>query len=542
MKLIFDIILTSRFTTEKGEEKMGNEKNVLLISMSTMSNQDKNYYYILHSDNDPDFYTGISSMAAGTKHVLHRLARGGRKLDKIIVLTTPEVEKDGALNNYKEEIKTYIKNGDVISDIKTAVCSDEEVRKDIVSIAPEKTEGACCTVEEFEQMICQIDIPSPNEDLSYSAIPKIVSEVSSLRVNDSKVNLFLDMQGGSRVSTFIVNSAVNMMRDGDNVRLERSYATLYNRKEQVHQLRDESMSNHVFDLVSGMDEFLNYGKAKKFLEYYNYYRENHYNVNVGDGNYPEKEVIESIKRISDAINISDVKGFYIGLNKLGDALDNYNDSSVTNKDDLFVGFVSRIEESYEGILDKNNRRDIDVMDWCIKKELYQQALTICESKMPRLFVKDKVIYYCKSIQEKQNNRCPEFGADYDKKRDSRDVNLFVLKSYGYIKGKSRAEMLEILLDNDVNNIQGKKLYSDYWVANRAQVMQILNLYEKLCKQRNKVNHGNANSQQIESFVGEMNLFVREYRNLVGDNGPDSSKQLDDSLIINYSEVEPYINN
>lgn len=524
---------------------MGNEKNVLLISMSIISNKEKNYYYVLHSDKKPDCYTGISSMAAGTKHVLHRLARQGRKLDKIIVLTTPEVKGEQALERYMEEIRSFIQDGDDISGIKEAAW-DEKVKDDVLQqIKEETTYGACCTADEFENIICQIDIPSPNAELSYSAIPEIVREISELRANDNQVNLFLDMQGGSRVSTFIVNSAVNMMRDGDNVKLERSYATLYNRKYQVHQLRDESMSNHVLDLVSGMDEFLNYGKAKKFLEYYDYYMRKHYRVKEDNDNYPEKKVIESIKSISDAIGIANVDGFYQGLDALKSALEDYK-KYEGKRDDLFVGFIDRIEKSYEGILD-SNRRAIDVMDWCIKKEWYQQALTVCESKMPELFIRDKVVYYCKDDGSDKENQIVALktyfnSPENNNKKNNADVNLFVIKNYEYkyispsntaVKPKPMRpfSLCDLLRDG--------KLHSDYWrypIRNKAK--DVFKKYFEICRFRNSVNHGDSQTVNMVDMIDLMRQFITDYRELVGDNWKNPNMQFDFSTLeITYDDIK-----
>lgn len=524
---------------------MVNEKNVLLISMSILSNKEKNYYYVLHSDKKPDCYTGISSMAAGTKHVLHRLARQGRNLDKVIVLTTPEVKGEQALEQYMEEIKSFINEGDDISGMKEAAW-DEEVKDNVLQQLEEvKTFGACCTADDFEKIICQIDIPSPNAELSYSAIPEIVREISKLRANDNRVNLFLDMQGGSRVSTFIVNSAVNMMRDGDNVKLERSYATLYNRKYQVHQLRDESMSNHVLDLVSGMDEFLNYGKAKKFLEYYDYYMRKHYRLREEDDNYPEKKVIESIKRISDAIGIANVDGFYQGLNALKVALDDYKEHEE-KRDDLFVGFIDRIEKAYEGILD-SNRRAIDVMDWCIKKEWYQQALTVCESKMPELFIRDKVVYYCKedgSDRSEQIEALKEYfnSDDNTYKKNNADVNLFVIKYYEYkhISPNNPAENPKSIRPFSLYDLlRDRKLHSKYWrYATRNKTKGVLEKYFKICKLRNSVNHGDSQSVNMTGMLQLMREFIAEYRELVGDNWKDPNMQFDFSTLeITYDDIK-----
>jgi len=506
------------------------KKNVLIISMSTLQKNSKtNYYYVKHKgESVPIFYSGKYSMEPGTKHVLYKLGKEGRKLDKIIMLSTPESRNESenennanAVEYYKNEIKRFINEGDALKNYKE-VDSLSESDKEILCNFITKVEGVSYSRIELEELFVEIPLLDMR-NLSYEAIPKIVKEV--LKIKEMGINLFLDMQGGSRVSTFIINAAVNMLQD-DTIKLERSYATLYNRNNVVHQLRDESLSNHVFDMVSGMDEFLNYGRAKKFEEYFAYYKENY-----KKGEKLEEElIVETIDEISDAISICNVDGFYIGLNKLKPRIEVYKKLPSENKDAIFQAFVEKLEKTYEGILSEN-RRAIDVMEWCLEKEWYQQALTVCESKMPQQMVTEKVVYYCKSSKEK-NKEVAKLNKYFREakinKNAIKDTALFVVKNMKHYENDKKNKNLLYLIDKG-------ELYSDYCTgADRERFKKTINGYDKLANMRNKVNHGNATDIRIENLKAAITEFINNYRELVQDNW--KTNQLSVDCMITIAEI------
>lgn len=503
-----------------------NKKNVLIISMSTLrKNSETNYYYVKHEGEEiSDFYCGKYSMEPGTKHVLNKLAKGGRKLDKIILLSTPESKNiahdngsENAVEYYINEIRRFIKQGDILEETEKVPRFSENDSKVIRNFIT-KIDNITYSDDELNNLFVEIPL-SDMRVLSYEAIPNIVEEV--LKISGQQgANLFLDMQGGSRVSTFIINAAVNMLQD-ENIKLERSYATLFNRDNKVHQLRDESLSNHIFDMVSGMDEFLNYGRAKKFKEYFNYYKENYKKGDV----LAEEAIVQSIEEISDAISICNIDGFYKGLDHLEEHIIAYKGLKSENKDSIFQAFVDKLEKTYEGIL-AEDRRAVDVMEWCLKKEWYQQALTVCESKMPKQMVEEKVVYYCKNSNEKQSV-IDRLNANYNKNkymcRGVKDAYLFVIKYYEYRNGR----------DNLTELIENGLLYSDYYSGSlKAKVKEITDRYFELANIRNKVNHGAAGSVDLEKLKIDMSKFINLYREVVQDNWKNNRISADCIITMN----------
>ena len=510
-----------------------NKKNVLIISMSTLQvNNRTNYYYVKHKGKITSWYCGEYSMEPGTKHVLNKLGKEKRKLDKIIMLSTPEARNESkdekcknAVEHYINEIKRFIKQGDVLDNcdkLENLSQTDKEILVNFETKIDTKY-----SEEELENLFVEIKLGNV-ANLSYEAIPEIVDEV--LKISDNGVNLYLDMQGGSRVSTFIINAAVNMLRD-ENINLERSYATLYNRSNQAHQLKDESLSNRIFDMVSGMDEFLNYGRAKKFKEYFKYYKEEYKKVNK----LAEDPIVETICDISDAISICNIEGFYKGLDRLKKEIDVYRKKDSELKDAIFQAFIQKIEKTY-GVILSRDRRAIDVMEWCLQKEWYQQALTVCEAKVPEQMIKEKVVYYCKTSGEKDKELqklSKYYNSDEGQKycKSVKDSAIFVIKNYKYNKDKEKNRK-----DSLIKLIVQGELYSDYYPRSGAKLEKVIDKYFELARERNKVNHA-GESVDLGKLKITMEQFIAYYQELVQDNW--KTNYLSDDCMFTMNEIKKY---
>lgn len=498
------------------------EKNVLIISMSTLKEDsaENNYYFIDKNNEDKKlWYRGQYSMVPGTKHILNYLGEKNRKLDRIIMLSTLEakgqtkdkngniVDKEGfvnAVNHYKEKIKEFIKTENTEEAIDDQVVKQINNNKEYLN-------------DNLEKLFVDIELNSVETSSAYEKIPEVVEKVLEFKDAGTKINLFLDMQGGARVSTFIINAAVNMLRDEDT-RLECSYAIAYEPGKTEHQLSDESLSNYILDMVSGMDEFLNYGRAKKFEKYFKHYKEIR-NVTQCE----EDCIVTSMNKISNAISICNIKGFYKGLDELEKKIKEYNEPSK-QKDAIFKTFIEKIKKEYEGILSSERRRAIDVMKWCLEKEWYQQALTVCEAKMPEQMIREKVVYYDEKFLAKFANY---YSLNQSKLEHVKDSSIFVFKNYMHeFNDKTRAE------GSWEDLIKEGELLSDY--KDEEKLYQVLLQYTQLAGLRNQINHV-GQSVKLKKLIDKMNRFIDNYNALVG-----TCEEIND-YVISMDEIKEFSN-
>ena len=435
---------------------------------------------------------------------------------EVVSETGEECEERKAEEHQREEIDNLVNKffkgsdetaDDVNSKYRSACNGEDKQIRDLLREREYKTEPFIHELyksETDERIDFEVVlIESPQIGLASKSMPDLVNKIKEVKGENEKVNLFIDMQGGVRASTFIVNAVINMLEEEDIV-LEKAYATNYTPRDILHPIRNEILAHRIFDLVSGMDEFIQYGKAEKFKEYFdNYIKvQNKQSVIASEtvenkDKSKEEEIVISITRISDAISVCDIDKFYRELQVLEkllkpllddikNAKDNSDPTLWEKVDPVFATVVEKIYQAYENVFkycaeDADGYDSVGVMKWCLDKKLYQQALTICESKIPKQIVEDGLV-------EITDRGKMEAIFAYDKanrKTFSPDIETYAIKNYEYyFNGKKRPQSLFAVLSS-----RNKFLDSKY---KEIKVFRsLIKEYFQICQLRNKINHGNC---------------------------------------------------
>ena len=348
-------------------------------------------------------------------------------------------------------------------------------------------------------------------EVRYEAIPEVVETITSMKKSDNEedeeIKLYLDMQGGARTAVFVINAVVNMLQSQKHISLERSYAITFSFDNWINEIRDETMANHVLELVSGMDEFLNYGKANKFQQYYKHYKKMKY----GDETVAiaEDALINNINEIAETISLCNVNGMYAALDSLKNEILIYNAKDEKEKEPIFKSFANNLESNYSKIWNVD-RKATDVIQWCMEKELYQQALTVCESKFPIQLVDEGIVYYCRNQQEK-GTKIQELSewknsVPPNERYKLNDVDHFFIKNYKFNKnaGKRYKQIMNLLRNGKLFSLYNYNRINE----DGSNVLQLLlKKYFGLCDLRNNVNHG---SQMRNFSKADFNNKVKEF--------------------------------
>ena len=130
------------------------------------------------------------------------------------------------------------------------------------------------------------------------------------------------------------------------------------------------------DFVSGMNEFLNFGKpiSIKSLN------------NLNDLSL--RDFTEKANQVADALTLCDMSVFQKSLEDMSNWLNNRE----IKQDSLLELFIKNIRMDY-GVLLKEDHDVIDEIQWCLTKGYLQQALTLIESKMPEELFKKGIFHY-----------------------------------------------------------------------------------------------------------------------------------------------------
>ena len=206
--------------------------------------------------------------------------------------------------------------------------------------------------------------------------------------NTEKINIFLDTQGGERSGIFVINSVLKLVNK-EKIQIKEQFGTNYNFRNISNEIVDRTNNYDVDKLASGMNAFVNYGKADDLVDYLESLHEN---------DQYSKNIVKCIRRIGDSISICDPNGFDQAIKELKEIIKKYKDSKQSQAKDnenaaksAFPLLYEEIEREYEKIL-QEDKTVLDVIEWFTNKGFIQQALTYIESKMP-YYIYEKILKY-----------------------------------------------------------------------------------------------------------------------------------------------------
>lgn len=351
------------------------QKDILILNMSIMYNTNLNYYF--YQDKQGHYlFSGISQLEPGTKYVVEMLAQQDRKLDQIIITASAEArekkvtfegEELPALKIYKKRILDYVSGKE-----NAAISDTENVLRGVCLNNPAKITEIYQDLK--EDIFNVINLESDHSELLL--LKRKIQQIS----DDESINIYVDMQGGSRGFIYVLNSVLEMLRGNDKVHVKKRYAVDYDRTRKLNPIVEENLNYASSDLMAGMKAFTTYGKADLLLQYLD-------KIKVYRNNPAEEKLIEIIRMISDAIQICMTDEFEKGIQMLRE----FYSSEKVYSDKVFEIISDDIRDSYGELLNTDHTV-IDSIEWCCKKGFIQQALTLYVENLPS-------IYYNKTVKE-----------------------------------------------------------------------------------------------------------------------------------------------
>lgn len=354
--------------------------NVVLLAMSTLNDRGVEehkygYKYVEGSEEKEKIILGRSQLEPITRMLDIKLTMEGESLDKAIILTTKETKNDQNVTIRYRRNRKKKRESRTLSTWMRRVCGDRKQTPEEVIV--KKTISAVNYYKErvrrfnknviFEEV--DIDEKEPAQGIA-DAISKIIEENNK----HEEMRLWIDTQGGFRDISMVINAIISLLKE-QGIKPAGIYAIRFNPGAQdmskkggkitLNQIIDQTEKYRIFDFVSAMQEFMDYGKAGGLQKY------------LGG----ENEFAKIAAGIADAIQMCQPKGFEKGLKKLAE----YLDSGQYQGNDTYMDiFADYIRKDY-GILLDEPENPIEQIKWCVKKEFYQQAITIYIEQMPKYY-------------------------------------------------------------------------------------------------------------------------------------------------------------
>jgi len=392
----------------------------------------------------------------------------------------------------------------------------------------------------------EVSIPNFTEDREVSKA--VIDAANKVIECDDAIHLHIDYNGGQRYVAFMILAIANLMKIRHvDIRqiMTMNFESNHNKIIPIQNMMPVFGS---FDLVSGINEYINYGRIKGLRNYFK---------------ISKNEEIESLLNKMEvfANNLQLCRTGYI-LKEKANLLKYLQEYIIQERETLasdtyeqmFMYVVKDILEGYKGLLDGELP---DVIKWCVERDFIQQALTFCAEELPDYLWKQNLytaskgekkeyLYFLERLQETDNSKYRRLKSDYKNGMTETSskfaYNWLVkyltfsceLKEYEelcigmedglYKKGPETEELEEIknLCKKAVRNafadmkLSNSQLYkatsaSAKYIWQRAngrvgsqkvkkdELCEIITLYFLLKEQRNATNHANGGDGSGEEW-------------------------------------------
>ncbi|MBR3834198.1 MAG: TM1812 family CRISPR-associated protein [Lachnospiraceae bacterium] len=304
-------------------------------------------------------------------------------------------------------------------------------------------------------------------------VHNICQELLKLTEAGAAVNVYVDVQGGDRTFIQTVNAAIDLLGNR-NVEIKDIVATEFDGGNVIHKVKSVSSNYAIYNLVSGMEAFVRYGKADELVAYVDRIkpqliercRDKLYDdAQVNEAIRRIEKLVSVIKSIDDAIQTADVVGFRNAVEELkGNHNSDETAFEILNEDSYEDPHIKIIVEDIKreySILLQPNSTVLDMVEWLNNKGFTSIVLTLIEGRMPKYFIGEKeyitltkqMDYEDKKkivnpqiakftpveniIMENASDKCIElFGSEYRELAINAMLELYVDKNYAHISNES----------------------------------------------------------------------------------------------------------
>ena len=405
------------------------KRNIILMTMCTLGPQASNRYYLKGQD-EPVVTDCDGQLESIVKYALLDKNFQSMPLEIILLATkdtkTLEAERDGrkvtAVSYFEYRVASF--------------CSETDTP---VSVH-----------------LVDLDENDPN--------PAIFDTIQYIRSIKTEIGQFwIDTHGGFRDVVLSLEAIVSLLKV-DGIIPNKIYSIQFGRNKPSYIVNQDS-TFALFDFVSAMNEFINYGSVDMLQQYYKSRSQND----------TEKALLEAMKLVSDGSQEGEPKKYVDGLDKLGERID-----SIDEQDILLRIFKDYIRSSYGTLLDPKARNSLDIVIRCLSKGLIMQAMAFLETLMPGEFIRHKIIQYDPAELE----RCRKYMAGNSflwKDDDNLVFDSFVassglfwdlftkLSGYSYDTLPEKNDQIKAFADEILRNKNSNKLNTRFNVNNGTGV-------------------------------------------------------------------------
>lgn len=270
------------------------------------------------------------------------------------------------------------------------------------------------------------------EDDALKSIAKSARAVHAYAAGYEEVGLSVDLTGGFRNANMAMLNIVKLLQYG-GISVDNLLYSHMRQKGQESYVEEANEIYRLLDLISGAEEFVRFGSVESVLAYY---REKQ-DLSAGLG-----RLLKAMNNFSKEIKLCHYGSLKHSIGELHDALQAFEADKENINDLLLDSLLGRIHAEYDVIL-SDDIGDIELIEWCLNKDLLQQALVLYTERMPEILGSEGVIsfteYGLQCIEEEKK-----------KQKDRRDLpttnyfEMFITVTDAQAQSKQSKCLLKVL--------------------------------------------------------------------------------------------------
>lgn len=445
------------------------EINVLLLSMSYLAGvRFSDYYYSIHKKDGSDErkFEGkyISQQEPIPKMLAEMLADQDEKLDYIYVFNTY------AVVNPEEAMKYNLK----FTGSDNSYTTFEYFKERIGGLVEDESRIVGVMLENEEE---KVNISKALNDFTKSLIT---------HSEKAKVNLYVDINGGQREFGVVVDSILTLIKNIDNVELKGIYTPGYSPKTHKSSIKLLDDVFYVYDFVGGMHEFLSFGRSNGLVRF---------NESVENEN--ENGLVDAINNISNSISLNRMDNFSANLKELAKTLDENKDLKGyygTVKDLVLNNYKVNISNKMYDLLGENSDYLPAQLQWCLDKNLLQQALVLVETKTACQLKNSGII----EVEAWRKAECPD---EDENKLCINQFVTFINKSLCFNRGSWQKNKRSKNGRCKLEYIRNGEMISVYFKQMNQKQTQVFTNKTDVIKKINQQKNDAANSKKYYCYYG-----------------------------------------
>ena len=509
-------------------------KSIILLAMSIL-NQNMNLnkegmQFLVEDDSGLEIKDCRSQLEPVVRYFL-KDKECTDEVDILMLCTRPTLEEfiPNDKSKYVNKKGIELDKVSAVSFLKERIeeCSEKKCKKIVYKVFPLYREEGEVPVGLDAEIV--LDKNSYEPDYLYgmrSVITEIRHAVNENNKEEKSTPFYIVSHGGLRDVVLSLNAIISLM-DGEGIRPGKICGT----NTSNHTIEDQRASFDIFRFVSGMQDFLNVGSVETLQ---NYYKESVYlySSDKEDAEEFNKKLLDAMNKVSIGVQYSNPESYISGLDDLKKVLDTDVDDKF-EKTSLGI-FKDTIKKDFGVLLDPEKRTEVDMVERCINKKQYQQALTFLESAFPEFYRKNNIIsfssdpginiekfnnFFKKHIHLKDRDNSPnKIIEDFFTELEKRDEPNGVLNDSDDWKENLEEELnkhLEYMEKVNSSNDSDSKIVIGSIYSFTTDIFPVFKMHKVLKEIRNIFSHGKVeNRPNITKLDKYMRAYLKALRNLV----------------------------